>query len=321
MMRDAILNFAKQFEFKPQIQNKKNFKKATKFAVIGMGGSHLAADLLLIWDPSLDIEIHRDYGLPKKRDLKQRLVILSSYSGNTEEVVSAFGEALVKKLTVAAVSVGGKLEQIAIKHGVPFIKMPDTNIQPRSALGFSLMSLMTFMGINNGLREAMTLAKLINPAKLEKQGKNIAQNIRDRVPVIYSSNRNLSIAYNWKIKFNETGKIPAFYNVIPELNHNEMNGFDVKDSSRRLSRQFYFIFLKDSADHPRVQKRMQITADLYKKRGLPVQTIELKGKNVFEKIFSSLVISDWAATLTAEAYGLESEQVPMIEEFKKQITK
>ncbi|MBI4272789.1 hypothetical protein HY621_02980, partial [Candidatus Uhrbacteria bacterium] len=107
------------------------------------------------------------------------------------------------------------------------------------------------------------------------------------------------------------------YNVLPELNHNEMTGFDVKETSRQLSEKFFFIFLKDHTDHPRIQKRMDILERLYQDRGLPVRVIDLEGVHPFYKIFSCLVLADWTAIYTAEQYGLESEQVPMVEEFKK----
>jgi glucose/mannose-6-phosphate isomerase len=126
--------------------------------------------------------------------------------------------------------------------------------------------------------------------------------MKNYVPVIYSSSSNLSIAYNWKIKINETGKTPAFYNIFPELNHNEMNSFDVKDSTKELSNKFYFIILKDVEDDSRILKRMDVLEKLYKDRGLQVQTIELTGKNVLHKIFSSIVFADWVAYHTALQY-------------------
>ena len=124
------------------------------------------------------------------------------------------------------------------------------------------------------------------------------------------------LAHNWKIKFNETGKVPAFCNVFPELNHHEMTGFDVQDASRHLSEKFHFVFLKDDDDHPQVQKRMDITAKLYRDRNLPVEILMLQGQSRVEKMFSSLVLADWTAYHTGEGYGLETEQVPMVEEFK-----
>jgi len=175
------------------------------------------------------------------------------------------------------------------------------------------------MGKEKELAEITQLTWLLKPREFEAQGKELAKKLKNKVPVIYASEANYALAYNWKIKLNETGKIPAFYNVFPELNHNEMTGFDVKDSSRHLSRNFIFFLLRDKNDHPKIQKRMAILKKLYEDRGLPMVTLELKGKNKFHKIFSSLVLADWIAYYTAKQYSLEPEQVPMVEEFKKLI--
>ena len=290
----------------------------TKFTVAGMGGSHLAADLLAAREPNLDIIIHSDYGLPQvfNKSTAERLVIASSYSGNTEETIDAFSIALERKLPLIAISTGGKLIEIAKDNQIPYIKMPDTGIQPRMALGYSIKAMACAMGQNKFLEELTKLPQLIKPKEVESKGKELTASLKGRIPIIYSSTRNQAIAYNWKIKFNETGKIPAFYNVLPELNHNEMTGFDVKDSTRDLSNNFYFIFLRDNNDDERIQKRMEILQKLYKERCLAVKFFNLEGKNRFHKIFNSLILADWAAYYTALQYGLEPEQVPMVEEFK-----
>ncbi len=320
MMYEAIKNFNKQFTYEPKISNKEKLVKSQWYIVAGMGGSHLAADLLKTWNSQLPLLVYRNYGLPKIPDevLKNSLIIASSYSGNTEEVLDVYKEAKKNNIPVAAIAIGGKLLERAVHDGVPYIQIPDTGIQPRSALGFSIKALLALMRQENALNEITKLSELLHPETFEKSGKELAERIRGYVPVIYSSEQNEAIAYNWKIKFNETGKIPAFYNVFSELNHNEMIGFDVKEKTRSLSEKFYFILLRDKADHPRIQKRMEILKKLYQDRKLPIVEIELDDQqNVFHKIFSSLVLADWTAYYTAKGYDVEPEQVPMIEEFKK----
>jgi len=318
MMKEAIKQFYQQFSYVPKIENKDNFKRRKNFIVLGMGGSHLAADILLSYNPSLNIIIHSDYGLPRisEKELAKTIVIASSYSGNTEEVASGLDEALKKNVDVIVLAAGGRLIETAKEKKLAYIQMPNIGIQPRSALGFGVKALLKIMNSKEGLQEAKELKKILKPVEYEKQGRELAARLKDLVPIIYASNKNKSVAYNWKIKFNETGKIPAFYNVLPELNHNEMTGFDVKDISKQLSDKFYFIFIKDSADDERVQKRMNILAKLYQDRGLKVDVIEMNGEKRLARIFSSLILADWAAVYTAEQYGLESEQVPMVEEFK-----
>lgn len=321
MMQDAILGFADQFSYKPIVENAQALKKKKRFLVLGMGGSHLAADLALAYDPSLPLTVHSDYGLPamSKTDLRDSLVIASSYSGNTEEVIDGLKQALKMKLDVAIVCVGGKLLKTAKTKKLAYVQLPDTGIQPRSALGFSLLATLKLMGKAGAMKDASALANTLDPKKFRAKGKALATQWKHLVPVFYSSNQNKAIAYNWKIKLNETGKIPAFYNVFPELNHNEMTGFDVKAKSKDLSKETVFVFLTDQSDHKKIQKRMEVCEKLYKERGLKTQSIKLSGKNKFEKIFTSLLIADWVAVYTAELYDLESEQVPMVEEFKKLI--
>jgi len=333
-MYEAIKNFNKQFSYEPEIKNQKNFlTKKSSFVVVGMGGSALAPLLLKTWRPELDIIIHRNYGLPELslEKLKNNLIILSSYSGNTEEVIDAFEKAKNKNLEFAVISTGGKLLSLAKENNVPYIELPNTGIQPRLALGLSIKAFLKLMGEDNELKKLSVLATTLNPSDYEKYGKVLAQKIKNYIPIIYASDHNLSLAYNWKIKLNETGKIPAFYNVFPELNHNEMTGFDTKDSTKELGNKFYFIILKDMGDDPKILKRMKTLKKLYEDRNLQTETIELKParnashndageeKNIWHKIFSSLVLADWTAYYTALEYGLEPEQVPMVEEFKKLI--
>lgn len=334
-IKEVIKNFNKQFEYEPIIENAAQLKKYHNFIVIGMGGSHLAADLILAWDPRRHILIWSNYSLPDlaEDELKNNLVIASSYSGNTEEVIDGLNEAIKKRLAIAVIAIGGKVIEIAKENGLAYIKMPSVGIQPRLALGYSIRAILKAMGMERGLEETAKLSQTLKPEEFEKEGESLADELKGCVPIIYASDRNRSIAYNWKIAFNETDKIPAFYNVFPELNHNEMTGFNLVKKRfasngasalkerEKLNEPFHFIFLKDLEDHPRILKRMMMTKKFYEDRGLPVKTIELKGGDVFYKIFSSLILADWTAYYIAKNYGLESEQIPAVEEFKKMLAK
>ena len=140
-MYNAIKNFNKQFEYQPKIENSKNLKKKfSKFIIAGMGGSNLVANLLRVRDPQLDIIIHKNYGLPiiSKKELHGRLLIVNSYSGNTEETLDSFSKALTQKIPMVTIATGGKLIALAKKHNLPYIQMPSTGIQPRAALGLNI---------------------------------------------------------------------------------------------------------------------------------------------------------------------------------------
>ncbi len=320
-MREAIQNFPKQFEVELEVGNKEEWREYEKFCVVGMGGSALSADLLKSLRPGLDLLVHRDYGLPEisEDQWKYRLVILSSYSGNTEEVLDALSEARRRNMPVAAISVGGKLLELAKKYDVPYVEIVDTLIQPRMATGFMLLSLAKLIGDEELYERAKLLAHQLKPQDLEEEGKQLAQKLPGRVPVIYSSRKNAPIAYIWKITFNESSKIPAFLNVFPELNHNEMTGFDVAEGTKDLIGRFAFIFLEDKDDQSQIKKRMQVLQKLFEQRGLLVERISLEGPTDMFQMFSSLLLADWTAYYTSQLYGTEPEQVPMVEEFKKLI--
>ncbi|MBI2552549.1 bifunctional phosphoglucose/phosphomannose isomerase [Candidatus Uhrbacteria bacterium] len=314
MMDQAIRDFPKQFKFRLKIEGGK-VKKYKKFLVCGMGGSGQPPQVLNSIAPELDIVVHKDYGLPAG-DLRKTLVIAMSYSGETEETISALEEAKEKGLPAAVVATGGTLIARAKQYGFPYVQIPNTGIQPRTATGLLYCALLKLMKQNELLRACRDLAKTLGRSDEEARGKELARTLQGTVPLIYASSRNFPLAYMWKIKFNETGKIPAFYNVFPELNHNEMTAFDIKDATRGLSEKFHFIFLTDSTDLQKNQTRMDVTTKLYQDRGLRVSTIMLSGENRQARVFSALILGDWTAFYTAQLYGLEAEQVPMVEEFK-----
>lgn len=321
MINEAIKNFSKQFAYKTKVENQDELKRFGRFIVVGMGGSNLATGLVKIWRPQLSITIHRNYGLPaeSEEDSKNNLIILSSYSGNTEEVIDAFQSAGEKKLARAVISIGGELLDLAKKEKIPYIQIPDTGIQPRLALGFSFKALLKIMGEEKSLDEISQLSESLEPTAYEEAGRGLAEKLEGSIPVVYSSARNGVLAYAWKVSFNESGKIPCFYNVLPELNHNEMTGFDVTKSTNALSEKFHFLFLRDDSDNPRILKRMDVLERLYRDRGFRIENVEFEGRSVLHKIFSSVILANWAAYYTALQYNVEPEQIPMVEEFKKLI--
>jgi glucose/mannose-6-phosphate isomerase len=319
MILQDIKDFNKQFGYNPEIQNAGHLPRvAKKFIVCGMGGSHLAVDILKAWKPDWNITIWNDYGLPplSEHDKKECLIIASSYSGNTEETISAFLEAKERRLPLAAVASGGELISLSKSFGVPYVALPGTGIQPRMALGFSMKAILVLMGEKGALKEVGALENLLAPTHYKTLGAKLAKQLKGGIPIIYASRRNGAIAQNWKIVINETGKIPAFSNVFPELNHNEMTGFDVKKGTKSLSSKFRFVLLHDDDDDPRIGKRMKALEGLLRARGFAVFMADIRGENRIAKIFSSVNTAQWTAFHLAKQYGVEPEQVPMVEEFK-----
>lgn len=320
-METALNTFPEQFAYQPEVVGDVPLVGITQVVVCGMGGSHQAADLLAARYPERIITTHSDYGLPFIPDsaVLTTLVIASSYSGNTEETLDAYEVARQRGLPIAAIAVGGELIERAKRDGVPYVLLPTVGIQPRAGLGYSLRGLFALLGDEAGLAETAILARSLDVAAARAQGEALAANMRGRVPLVYASNKNRALAYIWKIKFNETGKIPAFMNVVPELNHNEMTGFDTPSAAASSRDIFHTVFITDDTDNAKTQKRMLVCKSLYDQRGIATSVVALIGESFWQRVFSCLLVADWAAWRYGTDIGADTEQVPMVEEFKKLI--
>ncbi len=319
-MRQTILDFPKQFQLGLEIA--KNVKTSGKFdgiVIASMGGSALPADILNIWmnkyKSKLPLYIHHDYGLPDYINNKH-LVICISYSGNTEETLSAFEQARKKKLKIIAITSGGKLVELCKKYRIPYAKIP-AGFQPRMALGFQFAALIKVLVksglIRDNLKDLSGLEKILKPNSFEIQGQKLAKKLKGRIPVIYSSNRLNSLSRIWKINLNENSKIPAFNNCFPELNHNEIIGFT------NPQKKFHLILLQDPTDHPRILKRMKLTTNLIKKKVAGIDIINIKGKDILSKIFSNILLANWTSYWLALEHKIDPTPIKMIEEFKKKL--
>lgn len=321
MMEESLLNFTQQFSQELEVENAEEWQRYDRFLIAGMGGSALAAQLFSSFRPELDFVIHRDYGLPNLplERWRDRLIIASSYSGNTEETLSVFEEARMKHMPVAAISTGGKLLEIAKSQDIPFIRLPDLNLRPRLAIGVSFLGLCKLMGDEELYAKTKQLAFELRPKELQEQGKRLAKELIGKIPVIYGSGYAFPIAHQWKIIFNETSRIPAFANIFPELNHNEMAGFDVTEGTKELGSKFHVILLKRDGDLEQVKKRMEVAKSLWKARGLQVSEVRLEERSEVLQIFSAILLGHFTGLALAQHYGTASEKDEMIETFKKRI--
>lgn len=316
-MIETIKNFPKQFEYEPTIENADNFKIFDRFIVLGMGGSHLGADLLKIYKPGLNLKIYSDYDLPSLPDeyFQKSLIVAISYSGSTEETISGFNAALSKNFPLAVITINEKLSELAHQNKIPYVQLPDAGIPSRLAVGYQIKALLKIIGDENALVEIKKLSNAIDINKLEEKGRELAERIKNYIPIIYSSRQNQALAYFWKINFNETSKIPAFYNVFPELNHNEIDAFNWNEQVRELCNKFCLIFLKNLSDNPRIIKRMEFTEKILLEKTLKTEILEIEGANVFQKIFNSIVLSCFTSYYSAVAYN-QLENPSLIDKLK-----
>jgi glucose/mannose-6-phosphate isomerase len=319
---DSHAQFKTGFDLAENIKIKGDF---SAICVSGMGGSALPTDTVRLYldetgsaKKYFEILINRTYIIPK-RSYKNCLHIVCSFSGNTEESLTSLKEIMDKKLPVIGIAHGGKLIETCKKHKIPCIELPFVS-QPRYATGLFFSALLKILS-NSGLiklDEKDILAKAQKLGKtalvLENQGKSLAKKITGKTPIIYSADKFRPVAMIWKIKINENAKTPAFYNVYPELNHNEMVGWTLPQG------KFHVITLADKNDHPRVLRRMRITKDLLKEKGIETTIVEMESGNIFSTMFSALLLCDWTSYYLALAYKQDPTPVKMVEDLKKMLT-
>ncbi|MGC8981479.1 MAG: bifunctional phosphoglucose/phosphomannose isomerase [Minisyncoccia bacterium] len=311
-MEEILRNFKEQFLFDPIIENLENFKEKNKFLIVGMGGSILAGGLLKILKEDLDIILHSNFGLPKLNDLNERKIIFVSHSGNTEETLDSFEVSFKNNFDCFVISSDGALLKRAIDLKIPYIKIPNSKIPPRLALVYIFKSLLKVINDENGLKEISLLKNYFDTEKIEKEGRELAEKIKGYIPIIYSSNKNFYLAYNFKIRFNETSKIPSFCNTFPELSHNEIEGLN-----EDLSKSFFFIFLKDKDDDVRILKRIEICKKILEDKKFKVEVINFEDKNIYYKIFSLINLADWTSYYLAKIYKKDPIKTEIIEKIKK----
>jgi glucose/mannose-6-phosphate isomerase len=298
--------------------------------ISGMGGSALPGNLLRIYlndlfrkNPAQNHRFgvfqNRFYSLPPEA-FDNCLNIISSYSGNTEETVASFEEALENRLPCVAIAAGGKVVELCEKNNVPLVKMP-VGIQPRMATGYNFAAVFRVLA-NSGMIEDEQKGFEVTARKLkekrnefEERGKKIAGEISGKTPIVYGSTKFKSIAMIWKIMLNENAKTPSFWNFFPELNHNEMVGFTKPQG------KFHLVVLRDGKDHPQNLKRIKITSDILGNYGIGSTVVEMPEGDMLYRIFSTLQIGCWASYYLALEYGIDPTPVEMVEEFKQILAK
>jgi glucose/mannose-6-phosphate isomerase len=324
-MRQFILDFPKQFGI--GFEAAENIKAKEKFdglVICGMGGSALPAEILKIWlenyKIALPLIIHKNYGLPYNID-KSYLIVCISYSGNTQETLSAFKEAKKKNFSIISITSGGKLAKICQKNKVPLVKIPP-GLPPRLAIGLQFSALMKILVncgiIENELKEILNLKKRLKPKNWENQGKKLAKKLKNKIIFIFSPENLKALSYIWKISFNETSKVISEYGLFPEISHNEIMGF-WKVNKKLPSKKFFVIFLKEKIAPSLILKQMKIFESLIKREKIKTETIFIEGKNFLEKIFSNIIFAFWTSYYLALENKVDPLKIELIEEFKRKI--
>jgi len=304
----------------------------TEIVVLGMGGSAIGGDLLkeLLENAlRMPVTVHRGY-CPRGYYSSRTLVFAVSYSGNTEETLTALDQLIYLGCRIVAVTSGGVLLQKAQGYGWPLIQVPQ-GLQPRAALPWLSLPMAVMLEGSGALQGfARTLEDAIRTLKGRKEkwgrlqpaksnfAKQLALRLHGKIPVIYGMEGPLSVAaYRWKCQINENSKQPAFWHVLPEMNHNEIVGWEALGE---LSRRMEVVFLLDEEENPRLVHRMNITSELIRDEVGGVSFIHVSGASRTEKLLSAILLGDFVSLYLALLNGRDPTPVERIARLKQRMS-
>ncbi|HIQ04224.1 MAG TPA: bifunctional phosphoglucose/phosphomannose isomerase, partial [Anaerolineae bacterium] len=299
------------------------YRDVDRIAILGMGGSAISGDLTqgLVADHcSVPIVSVRDYTLPAWIG-PSTLAVASSYSGNTEETLIAAEAAKQAGAKVVGLTSGGKLAQWCAQSRVPLIRF-EYQSAPRAALGHSLTLLLGLLyrlglapNFSADLDEAVAVMRTWNaeinetvPAA-ENVAKQLAQRLIGRIPVMYGAGVLAAVARRWKTQFNENSKCWAFYDPVPEMNHNSIVGTRWPDVATNT---IAAVFLTSAGDYPRNRLRLEITQDLLRQQGFPVEVIAARGESRLAQVLSLIHFGDYVSYYLAMLAESDPNDISLI---------
>ncbi len=326
-MKQLISAFPTQLKEALTIGQSYRFRTAKKaFANIvltGLGGSGIGGSIVqnFVADKmKIPFIVNKDYFLPSFVN-ENTLVIVSSYSGNTEETLAAMKQALKAKATVICVTSGGKIADMAGKKELDCIVLP-AGMPPRACLGYSMVQVLYILAhfgyIKNDFEKSINASvKLLKDGEkaIQKQAKAIAKKLHGKTPIIYAATSFEGVAVRFRQQINENGKMLAWHHVIPEMNHNELVGWRDKDASRAV------VFLRNEDDYERSQMRMEINKPVIKKYSPTIIEIWSEGNSYFEKVFYTVNLTDWVSVYLADLHGVDATEVKVIDHLKGELSK
>ncbi|MEW6070053.1 MAG: bifunctional phosphoglucose/phosphomannose isomerase [Candidatus Thermoplasmatota archaeon] len=296
--------------------------KFDNIIITGMGGSGIGGELLATWamqEFGMVIFVNHDYELPKFAN-ERSLVFVVSYSGNTEETLNAFSQAIARKCKIIAITSDGKLEKLATQHKIPLLKIPK-GYQPRQAIAYLLLPIAKIIEklgiVKLNIKEVIELLrnlsfKLIPENDTGNISKELALKLKNKIPIVYGHTYLYPVANRWKTQFNENSKVIAFASQFPEMCHNEIVGLS-KDENAKF---FFHILLRTDDETQQLIKRIEATKKLVFKNCAEVHA---EGKSVLAKMLSLVYIGDFTSYYLALLRQIDPTPVEIIAKLKKKL--
>lgn len=309
-----------------------DFRGPANIVVCGLGGSAIGGELLKDWarqEASVSIEVNREYSLPAYAN-EETLALIVSYSGETEETLSAFLDALQRKCMIFCISSGGSLIELAKKLKVPYLQVP-AGMPPRAALPYLFTPLLTLLEkmhivshVSEQVSEAISIlesvSKVNSPSVPARDNfcKRLALAVDDSVPVVYGFGVFRSVAQRMKQQFNENSKVPSKWEYFSELNHNEIVGWEAAGS---LGMPFSAVILRDKFEPDAIRSRIETTKGLMKS-SVPKQVeVWSQGNSKLARMLSLVCVGDFSSVYLAILRGVDPTPVFTIDHLKVEIGK
>ncbi len=327
-MEKMIARFPEQLaealELAKSVEIQKHTSPLRSIFISGMGGSGIGGNFVQEFvrdECKLPITVGKGYSMPRWVN-KHTLAICSSYSGNTEETLAVFEQLLGTGAKIVVIASGGKLLELAQKHGLDFVKVPGGWSSPRACLGYSVVAQLSVLRgakliSQKALTQVEAARKLLvrDVADIRKRAAKLAPFLADKTPVIYTTDRMEATAIRWRQQINENAKMLCWHHVLPEMNHNELVGW------RTESPKIAAIWLRNRDDFARNEVRMNITRDIVET--FAGANIELwsKGKTLVEKSLYFVHLGDWLSLEMATVRGADPVEIKVIEYLKEELSK
>ncbi|MGQ9599975.1 MAG: bifunctional phosphoglucose/phosphomannose isomerase [Anaerolineae bacterium] len=310
-------------------QAPKLYRSVDQIVIAGMGGSAIGGDLaaaVAADRSSRPILVHRDYDLPACADCRT-LVIASSYSGNTEETISACYAAHERECPLIAITTGGQLARLAAQWQVPLFSF-DYPAQPRAALGYLFVSLLgilqalALVEIEADWNEALAVldrqAAELGPdmPRSQNPAKELASRLFGQVPVIIGTGPLAPVARRWKTQFNENSKAWAYFEVLPEMNHNALSGIHFPPGG---ADRFHLLFLSPEEIDPRYRRRMELSQQILEEQGIRCSQVPVRGRSPLAQVLSAVQWGDYVSCYLAFLYDADPTPIPEIARLKERM--
>ncbi|MFL5764707.1 MAG: bifunctional phosphoglucose/phosphomannose isomerase [Bacteroidia bacterium] len=325
-MKTLVQNFSKQLTEAIRIGTDAKLtpadNKIGNVLICGLGGSGIGGSIvteLIAGNATVPVNVTKGYFIPAYVDVNT-LVIISSYSGNTEETLNCMELALAKGAKVVGITSGGKVLEASKTKGFDCIVVPG-GMPPRSCLGYSLTQLFFILGYhriisNNYKAELEAAIKLIDSEEwnIIAEATEVAAKIKGKIPVIYATTYNEGIAIRFRQQLNENSKILCWHQVVPEMNHNELVGWTEKHDNISV------LFFLDKGDYSRNLARVDINKEIIKKYASSITEIWSKGNSAIERAIYFIHLGDWISVVLGESRGVDLMEVNVINHLKSKLS-